>query len=329
MKKFLTLIVSLVLAVSCFMLPTSALAVKADWTMATGPATLEMTEEGPTLSCTEGRSFAINTADMIDLNNFECTFTVGSSDDSNKVSAAITLNMSRSHAGNNSGAPFLLLYFEDRYTLKMEGQILHTGLLLKPTYAYFSVDTTKPITIRGKIVDANHYSLTVDGDTTSHYTFEIPVNYPFHQQLDGKAFFGFSICGAGEWNEDLPTKYMTIKSVNGKDYTGLPEDAKKPAADDKTEDNTDGTGTIGADNNATNNSINNSDNVTADNNLVLVLIIVVAVMFVIVIAVVVFFIIYVMKQKKKEEERKARARAKKAARLAKEQAEADNSTSEE
>lgn len=328
MKKILSLLIALVLAVSCFMLPTSALAVKADWTLATGPATLEMTEEGPTLSCTEGRSFAINQADMIDLNNFECTFTIGRDDDSFTNSAAITLNMSRSHAGNNSGAPFLLLYFEDRYTLKMEGQILHTGLLLHPTYAYFSVDTTKPITIRGKVVDSTHYSLTVDGDTKSHYTFEIPTNYPFHQQLDGKAFFGFSICGASEWNEDLPTRYMTIKSVNGKDYTGLPEEAKKPAADDITENNTDGTGTIGADNNAINNGTNNG-NVAADSNLVLVLIIVVGVMFVIVIAVVVFFIIYVMKQKKKEEERKARARAKKAARLAKEQAETDNSNSEE
>ena len=88
MKKILSLIVVLVLTASCFMLPTSALAVKNDWTMATGPATLEMTEEGPTLSCTEGRSFAINTADMIDVDGFECTFTISRSDDAFSNSAA-------------------------------------------------------------------------------------------------------------------------------------------------------------------------------------------------------------------------------------------------
>ena len=326
MKKILSVLIALILTVSCFVLPTSALAVKADWTLATGPATLEMTEEGPTLSTTEGQSFVINSADIITVNDFECTFTVARDDDENKHTVYLTLNMSRSHAGNNSGALFLILYFEDRYTLKMEGQILHTGLLLQPTYEYFSVDTTKPITVRGKIVDANHYSVTVDGDSQGDYTFEIPVNYPFHQKLEGNAFFGFGIGGSSEWNENLPTKSITIKSVNGKDYTGLPEDAKKPATDNNEatgDENQDAN--IGTNNNANSNS--SANGVSSD--IVIILVIAIAVLFLLVVAVVVFLVIYMLKQKKKEEERKARARAKKAARLAKEKAEAEAEAAEE
>lgn len=245
MKKTIGILVSfLILLNTCLVFSVSAESTKKDWGTMTGPADFSITSEGAEMEAIDGVSFFKYTKEMIDLNDFSCTFTLDPDEwctgheGLHQYYYAITLVDKAIHGGSR-GFFFLLMPLSSR-SLRVEGQILNTGYLLQPTYFEFNVDTTTDLVMHGRILKGkgtdglDQYELSFD-NCEQKYVFDIPVNYQFHLETGGKAFFSM---GAGANGHD--NQKMIVKKVNGIDMSGKEESASTPTqtADSTTENNT-------------------------------------------------------------------------------------------
>lgn len=222
MKKSFGVLLSVCLLLAAFSIPTQAYTKEADWKRSLGDATAQVTEAGVVMDGTNGFSVTEYQAEPVDIRDFSVTFTLSQDgwyeDISSSFNQAIILT-NKKEFGSSYG-PFLLLMPLDEHTLRVEGQIVNKGLLLSPTYVNFDVDTTGPLTLRGKLLDDEHYRFSFDGDNSNYYDFEIPVNYTFHTDMDGYGYFNF---GVNTRNGRKVT--MTVTQVNDMDFTGVDPNA--------------------------------------------------------------------------------------------------------
>lgn len=248
MKKVFAVLFSVILVAALMTFSVSAETTEKEWSRLTGPAEFSITKDGVSLSATDGLTFYKYTRDKIDITDFSCTFTFEQDnwwdghDGEHGYYYSIILTNKAAHSG--SQGLFLLLFPTSGHSMRIEGQILNTGFLLSPSYVEVDVDTMGPITMHGKVVNGNSYEISFD-NCKDTYKFEIPVNYQFHKDLDGKGYFGF---GANVSGDDENIK-MTVSKVNGIDMVGTQETAEKT-------DNSNGTTAV-ADNGGTANTTGN------------------------------------------------------------------------
>lgn len=219
MKKLIAILTAVIILASIFTINVSAETNPKEWSRMTGPASFAISPDGVSVEATEGVSFYKYTKDSVDITDFTCTFTLEQEnywdghDGQHRYYYSLILTNKAAHSG--SQGLFLLMFPTSGRSLRIEGQILNTRYLLSPTYVELDLDTTAPITMHGKVVDGTHYELTFDNCKGS-YKFEIPVNYQFHTDLDGKAYFGF---GATVEDEGEKAK-ITVTDVNGIEMSG-------------------------------------------------------------------------------------------------------------
>lgn len=205
--------------VLCMITPATSKAQtnSSQWARQTGGADMKITEQGVSLECKSGLNVWEYTKETVDINDFSVTFSVGQEawygGSENGMYQTIILKNKQEWGG--SYGLFLLLMPSESGSLRVEGQILNKGYLLSPSFTTFDVDVTKPITLRGTLVDDSHYKVTVDGDDANAYVFEIPINYQFQTELNGKGWFCFGVCSTKEDKVE-----MKVESVNGIDLTG-------------------------------------------------------------------------------------------------------------
>ena len=310
-KKFISMLSAILMLCMVFSTQSLAYTKDSEWSRGIGGSAIDITEDGVKLPATEnGLSTWIYKQDPIDITDFSVTFTLsqnywwpGHSSDTPSFYDTIFL-LNKNTFGGSYG-PFLLLQPIDEYTLRIEGQIVNCGLLLKPTYVIFDVDTTQPITLRGKLLDESHYRFSIDGDENNFYDFEIPINYPFHTDLEGKGFFCF---GVASGDTAATGNSMTVTSVNGIDFTGVdpnkqekPEEPKDPA-DSKSPAETDKTPTAPTDNKTDTDKTdtNKNDSKTDDNAsasaINVILLVCIGVLVLVIIAGVLFYFLYIRKK---------------------------------
>ena len=310
-KKIISMLSAILMLCMVFSTQSLAYTKDSEWSRGIGGSLIDITEDGVKLEATEnGLSTWIYKQDPIDITDFSVTFTLSqnywwpghNSDLTSYYDALFLLNK---NTFSGSKGPFLLLQPLDAGTLRIEGQIVNCGLLLSPTYVIFNVDTTQPITLRGKLLDESHYRFSIDGDENNFYDFEIPINYPFHTDLEGKGYFCFGVAS----NETSETgNSITVTSVNGIDFTGVdPKELEKtdePKETDDTKDpaETDKTQAPTTDNKADTDKtdINKNDSKTDDNDSVsaitVILIVCIGVLVLVIIAGVLFYFLYIRKK---------------------------------
>ena len=227
MKRIISSVLVLLICVCTLAFPVSAATTEKEWSRMTGPAEFSVGADGARVAANVGTSFYKYTKDTVDITDFTCKFTLeqdnywdGHDGGVHQYYYPIILTDKAAHSG--SKGLFLLLFPTSGRSLRMEGQILNTGFLLKPSYVEFDVDTTSELVMHGKVVDGTHYEISFD-NCKDTYKFEIPVNYQFHKDLDGQGYFGF---GASVSAEGENVK-MTVSSVNDLDFTGSEESAVK------------------------------------------------------------------------------------------------------
>lgn len=218
MKKLISVAAVLVLLFSLLTCTANAYTLSSDWTRMTGPADFSVSADGATVKATEGVSFIKYTKEPVDVTDFTCTFTLKQDayyDYFGGTTYYYPIILANKVAHSGSQGLFLLLMPTSAGSLRVEGQILNTGFLLSPSYVEFNVDTTKPLTMHGKVIGDSTYQITFDGSDDT-YVFEIPVNYQFQTDLDGVGYFAF---GASSGGTNLE---MTVTSINDLDFTGNP-----------------------------------------------------------------------------------------------------------
>ena len=215
MKRVITFFLVLALVLSLCAMPTFAATSKEDWKKQTGPAKIELTEEGLKCVYEEGLSFFKYTKEMIDIKNFKGKFIFHNSDTPGKI-YTMTLTASKSYTGVGSTGLFLLFRVPREGVVNVEGQILHMDYYLtEPTRNKdIAVDTTKPIVVTGTDNGDGTYTVGFEGATDS-YTFEIPENYQFTEDANGQGYF--SVGGIIDENYEGA---MTVVSINGIDFSG-------------------------------------------------------------------------------------------------------------
>lgn len=298
--------------IACFLVGTLLLMVpktsnaqtnSSQWQRQTGGAEMRVTEQGVSLECTSGLNVWEYTKETVDITDFSVTFTVGQEawygGSENGMYQTIVLKNKQEWGG--SYGLFLLLMPSESGAIRIEGQILNKGYLLSPSYVSFDVDVTKAITLRGKLIDNTHYQITVDGDNTNAYVFEIPVNYQFQTELNGQGWFGFGVCSTKEEKVE-----MKIQSVNGIEMTGTDSGA---GSSDNSEDSSElegeilkPDGTVGSTTELTvkgGNGQKNSFSGNMDETLYLTLFLCLCVMEIIIVGGVIFFFAYIRKKVKK------------------------------
>lgn len=277
MKKLIAILTAVIILASIFTTNAFAETNPKEWSRMTGPASFAISPDGVSVEATEGLSFYKYTKDAVDITDFTCTFTFEQEnywdghEGQHRYYYPMILTNKAAHSG--SQGLFLLMFPTSGRSLRIEGQILNTGYLLSPTYVEFDIDTTAPMTMHGKVVDGTHYEITFDGSKDS-YKFEIPVNYQFHTDLDGKAYFGF---GAAIDDEGEKAK-MTVTSVNGIEMSGKSATLNTDSSDDSAATDAESDSELlGAD-------IELADEATVDASVMTILIVAVVALFVIVVA---------------------------------------------
>lgn len=307
-KKIISMLSAILMLCMVFSTQSLAYTKDSEWSRGIGGSLIDITEDGVKLPATEnGLSTWIYKQDPIDITDFSVTFTLSqnywwpghNSDIAGYYDALFLLNK---NTFSGSKGPFLLLQPLDAGTLRIEGQIVNCGLLLSPTYVIFNVDTTQPITLRGKLLDDSHYRFSIDGDENNFYDFEIPINYPFHTDLEGKGYFCFGVAS----NDTTATgNSITVTSVNGIDFTGVdpkeleepeePDDTKEPAETDKTptaptDNKTD------TDKTDTNKNDSKTDDNASSSAVNVILLVCIGVLVLVIIAGVLFYFLYIRKK---------------------------------
>ncbi len=219
MKKLYSIIIVAILLIATCVSPVSATTEMEQWQRQSGSCDLKIGKDGASINCAGGGlNFWKYIDNTVDLTDFSVTFTLEQEEYWTEGQGYYTITLTNNKEYGKSTGLFLLMMPIDESILRIEGQILNKGLLLNPSFVHFDVDTTKPITLRGKLVDDEHYCLTLDGDDFNKYQFEIPVNFPFHTDLNGKAYFTFG-ANAPEANP----YHMTVLNVNNLEFTGSEE----------------------------------------------------------------------------------------------------------
>lgn len=231
MKKVFAVLISVILLSATMIWGVFAETTEKEWSRLTGPADFSISKDGVSLSATEGLTFYKYTKDKIDITDFSCTFSIEQEnwwdghDGVHGYYYSVILTNKAAHSG--SQGLFLLMFPTSGHSLRLEGQILNTGFLLHPTYVELDVDTMSPLTMHGKVVDGNYYEISFD-NCKDTYKFEIPVNYQFHKDLDGKGYFGFGT----NVSEEGETAKMTVSKVNGIEMSGTPTEKTESKTDD-------------------------------------------------------------------------------------------------
>lgn len=307
-KKIISMLSAILMLCMVFSTQSLAYTKDSEWSRGIGGSLIDITEDGVKLPATEnGLSTWIYKQDPIDITDFSVTFTLSqnywwpghNSDMAGYYDALFLLNK---NTFSGSKGPFLLLQPLDAGTLRIEGQIVNCGLLLSPTYVIFNVDTTQPITLRGTLLDDSHYRFSIDGDENNFYDFEIPINYPFHTDLEGKGYFCFGVAS----NDTTATgNSITVTSVNGIDFTGVdPKELEEPEEPDDTKEpaETDKTPTVPTDNKTDTDKTdtNKNDSKTDDNASAsavnVILLVCIGVLVLVIIAGVLFYFLYIRKK---------------------------------
>lgn len=231
MKRIVALLFSLAMLFCLFVEPTNSYTVESDWQKGMGFEDIQVSENGVTLETSAGLTVWTYTKTYVDITDFSVTFTIDQEEWSSGGGFYQTIILGNNKLFGGSTGPFFLMMALDEFTLRFEGQIVNTGMKLDPPTVNFHVDTTKPLTMRCKLIDDNTYRVTFDGDDTTVYEFEIPVNFPFHKDMKGNGYFNFGV----ESSTDVSCS-MTVTKINDIDLTGKAPAGSSGSNNDKDED---------------------------------------------------------------------------------------------
>lgn len=303
MKKIISILASLILVAALLVAPASATTVDSDWKNMTGPGTLKIGTDGTTCVLDEGLTLYKYTKATYNIKDFTCKFKI-SYNDPEFGFFAMTLNASSTFSGTGSRGLFLLFRTIDANTLKVEGQILHEGFLLTPSYAEFGLDLSKELVMHGKDNGDGTYSITFDGSSVS-YTFEIPENYMFTEDLNGEGYLSFGGRCRAKSLADGTVYSMTVSDFNGTALVADPSatTSSPSSSDDNTSvvDSSVSDTSSTDDKSSTDNAVSkNTDNTvdTAEESNTLTVVIVVCVVVLVLAAAAAVVVILVMKKKK-------------------------------
>lgn len=310
MKKIITVLLVVVLMAVLCAVPSSAATAKNEWKKQTGPGKIELNEQGIKCNFDEGLTFFKYTKQTIDVKNFTCTF-IPHFTEKSYAYFAITLTASKGYTGSGSNGLFLLLRVMQEGVVRVEGQILHMDYkLTDPKDTEINVDTTKPLVVKGVDNGNGTYTVSFEGGT-GNYTFDIPENYQFTEDLNGQGYFTFG----GTMDEGDAQRAMTVVSVNGIDFSGNKPEPSSTGSSNPTSSNvgtTDTTDTdsstdttdssiTDADDDTTTSTTTGNDDTATESNSNSTLIIVIIVCGVLVLAAATVFVIIVIKNKKSTE----------------------------
>ncbi len=212
MKKILTLFLTFAMLFTFCVVPASAAVSKGDFDKMTGPGKLTLDESGARVDFEEGLTFYKYTAKAVNVKEFTCKFKLTYSDTIRNY-FSITLMNGKGYSGKQG--LFLLFRIVDDNTLEVEGQIINTGFLLTdPRATNVSVNCKGEIVMKGKDNGNGTYTISFEGGT-GEYTFNIPENYKFTEDLNGEGYLTFG----GTTGGDNTPRAITIISYNDIDFT--------------------------------------------------------------------------------------------------------------
>ncbi len=212
MKKILTLVLAFVLLFTLCVMPASAAVSKGDFDKMAGAGKLTLDKTGARVDLEEGLTFYKYTAKAVNVKEFTCKFKI-SYNGYHRNYYSITLMNGKAYSGKQG--LFLLLRVEADNTLDVEGQIINTGFFLSdPKSAKVTVDCTKELVMKGKDNGNGTYTISFEGGT-GEYTFNIPENYKFTEDLNGEGYLTFG----GTLDEDQEPCALTVISYNDIDFT--------------------------------------------------------------------------------------------------------------
>ena len=264
MKKLLSFITVIAILLAFCVMPASATTEKKSWEKMTGPGTLSLNEEGVRVDLDEGLTFYKYTAEEVDVKDFTCKFKVSYE---NYVRSYFSITLMNGKAYSGKTGLFILMRVKDDNTLDVEGQIINTGYYLTdPDSVDVSVNCKDVITMHGKDNGNGTYTISFDG-ANEVYTFEIPENYQFTEDLDGKGY----LTVGGTVDEDAGKRAITVISYNDLDFSGNKETTDEVSSTDSTSSDI----TVIGDNTNTNTNTNtdtdtNTDSQSSSNTVVIV-----------------------------------------------------------
>ena len=299
MKKFVALLFTLSILFCLLTVPAQAYTVESDWQKGMGFDDVQVSEEGASLETSAGLTVWTYTKTYVDITDFSVTFSIDQEQWSSGGGFYQTIILGNNKLFGGSTGPFFLMMALDEFTLRFEGQIVNTGMKLDPPTVNFHVDTTQPLTMRCKLVGDNTYQVTFDGDDTTVYEFEIPVNFPFHKDMKGNAYFNFGV----ESSTDVSCS-MTVTKINDIDLTGTPPAGEAGGNDsgsgDEEEEEGDKIVLTPEGNNTNKKPTNKGEAAQLGSTTLIILIVCIAVLVIIIMGLIAFLFLYVNKRTKKE-----------------------------
>ena len=257
MKKILSIFVALVLVFALCAMPASAETKASDWKKGTGPAKINYSDEGTTITIDEGVNLYYYQP-KINLKDFTVKVRFNAPTyDVQWGYFALTIGGPGKFSGIQESQNFIVMWVRGDNALCINPQILHNGQAgITPESSMLYTDLKdKDITIHATMVDEYTYQLDFnDGEMV--YKYCIPENLNFIEDVNGEGCIAFGGCinqGASEGHPEGSFN-VVVKEINGVKMNGQPVVEDTSSSDEGTTGGTDSdvdpdtgifTGTIG------------------------------------------------------------------------------------